>query len=113
MKTGSRFTALLAAAALAMFAAGAWAQDTRASSANEPTLAQIYQAANSGNLDRADTMVNEVLKSHPNSAKAHYVKSELSAREGKYDMAKQELANAEKLAPGLPFVKAESAQALR
>jgi hypothetical protein len=54
-----------------------------------------------------------VLKTHPNSAKAHYVKAELAARERKTDVAKQELATAEKIAPGLPFVKAESVQALR
>src|SRR2546421_5480945 len=100
MKTESRLFALVAAFALALFAFGAAAQDTRASS-SEPTLAQIYQAANSGNFDRADTMINEVLKQHPNSARAHYVKAELSAREGKADVARQELAAAEKIAPGL------------
>jgi hypothetical protein len=113
MKIASRFVAaLLAAFALSLFALGASAQDAR-SSANEPSLAQIYQAANSGNLDRADSMIDQVLKSHPNSAKAHYVKAELAAREGKADVARQHLAAAEKIAPGLPFVKAESVQALR
>lgn len=109
MKIHSRVFAVLAAFALALFALGAQAQ----SSASEPTLSQIYQAANSGQLDRADTMIAQVLKDHPNSAKAHYVKAELSAREGKIDVAKQELATAEKIAPGLPFAKAESVQALR
>src|SRR4051812_5300452 len=108
----TRFVAVLAMLVMAFVALGASAQDTRIAS-NEPTLAQIYQAANSGNADRAETMIDEVLKSHPNSAKAHYVKAEISARQGKADIAKQELAAAEKIAPGLPFVKAESAQALR
>ncbi|HUR88469.1 MAG TPA: tetratricopeptide repeat protein [Ramlibacter sp.] len=111
-KIKSGFLAALAAFALALVAFGASAQDSRIAS-NEPTVAQIYQAANSGNLDRADAMVDEVLKSHPNSAKAHYVKAEISARQGKTDAAKQELAKAEQIAPGLPFVKPESAQALR
>ena len=111
MTTASRFLALLAAFALALFAMGASAQDTRSS--GEPTLAQIYQAANSGNLDRADAMIDQVLATHPKSAKAHYVKAELAAREGKSDLARQQLAAAEKIAPGLPFAKPESVQALR
>jgi hypothetical protein len=41
------------------------------------------------------------------------VKAELAARERHVDVAKQELATAEKIAPGLPFAKAESVQALR
>jgi len=114
MKSGFRFLSMLAAAfALALFASGASAQDARSSATNEPTLAQIYQAANSGNLDRANSMIDEVLRAHPNSGKAHYVKAELAAREGKMQVARQELASAEKFSPGLPFAKAESVQALR
>lgn len=109
MKITSRLFALLGAFALAMFAFAASAQD----SGNDPSLSQIYQAANSGQLDRADAMIAQVLKDHPNSAKAHYVKAELSARERRFDVAREELATAEKIAPGLPFVKAESVQALR
>ena len=109
MKITSRLLALVGAFALAMFAVAASAQ----SAATDPTLSQIYQAANSGQLDRADAMIAQVLKDHPNSAKAHYVKAELAARERKFDVARQELATAEKIAPGLPFAKAESVQALR
>lgn len=104
----SRFLALIAAFALALFAIGASAQD-----AGEPTVAQIYQAANSGQLDRADAMVERVIKAHPTSAKAHYVKAELAARENKMALARQELATADKLEPGLPFAKPESVQQLR
>jgi hypothetical protein len=107
MRITSRFLALLAALALAVFAVVSHAQGA------DPTISQIYEAANSGQLDRADAMIAQVLKDHPNSAKAHYVKAELSARERKFDVAREELAKAEKIAPGLPFVKAESVQALR
>jgi hypothetical protein len=110
MKTIPRLAALFAAFALALLAVAANAQSGAGS---EPTIAQIYQAANNGQLDRADAMIAQVLKDHPNSAKAHYVKAELSAREGHYDIARSELATAEKIAPGLPFAKAESVQALR
>jgi hypothetical protein len=112
MKTLTRFLAFVLSLTLALFAFEASAQDVGARS-SEPSVAQIYQAANSGNLDRANALIDEVLKAHPGSAKAHYVKAEVSARAGKYDVARQELANAEKIAPGLPFAKADSVQALR
>ena len=71
----------------------------------EPTLDQIYQAANSGRMDDAQAMTDQVLRNHPNSAKAHYVKAELAARQGNATVARQELATAERIAPGLPFAK--------
>jgi uncharacterized protein len=111
MKTFTRFLALLAATFLALAAFNASAQDARSSS-SEPSVSQIYQAANSGDTAKADAMMAEVLKAHPNSAKAHYVAAELSAREGKTEAARSQLATAEKLAPGLPFAKPESVRAL-
>ncbi|WP_427915265.1 tetratricopeptide repeat protein [Ramlibacter sp. MMS24-I3-19] len=79
----------------------------------EPTLDQIYQAANAGQLPKAQGMIDQVLRTHPDSAKAHYVKAELSARQHDAAAARQELATAERLAPGLPFAKPGAAQALR
>lgn len=79
----------------------------------EPTLNQVYATAQSGNLDQAQVMMQQVLVSHPQSAKAHFVQSELFARQGNLSRAREALANAEKLAPGLPFAKAESVKALR
>jgi hypothetical protein len=80
---------------------------------SEPTVEQIYQAANQGQLARAHTMIDQVINAHPSSAKAHYVKAEIAARERNLTLARQELATAESLAPGLPFAKPESVQALR
>lgn len=79
----------------------------------EPTLDQIYQAANAGQLPQAQGMIDQVLRTHPDSAKAHYVKAELSARQHDAASARQELATAERLAPGLPFAKPAAVQALR
>jgi hypothetical protein len=110
-KSLSRLMAAFAALSFALLALGAFAQEARGTA--EPTVAQIYQATNSGNLDKANAMIEEVLKSHPNSARAHYVKAELAARGRQFDVARRELATAEKIAPGLPFAKAESVQALR
>jgi uncharacterized protein len=68
----------------------------------DPTVHQIYEAASSGHLDQAQQMMDEVLRDHPNSAKAHYVQSELYAREGRLNLARAELGRAEQLEPGLP-----------
>ncbi len=79
----------------------------------EPTINQIYEAAQFGKLDQAQTMVQQVLVLHPNSAKAHYVQAELFARQGLGQKGREALATADKLAPGLPFAKPEAVQALR
>lgn len=79
----------------------------------EPTLNQVYATAQSGKLDQAQLMIQQVLISHPNSAKAFFVQSELYARQADLGKARDALATAEKLAPGLPFAKAQSVQALR
>lgn len=79
----------------------------------EPTLNQVYATAQSGKLDQAQLMIQQVLVSHPNSAKAFFVQSELYARQANLAKAREALAAAEKLAPGLPFAKAASVQSLR
>lgn len=80
---------------------------------SEPTLSQIYQSAQSGQLEQAQVMMQQVLVAHPGSGKAHFVQAELFARQGKLAPARESLALAEKLTPGLPFAKPESVQALR
>ena len=80
---------------------------------SEPTLNQVYEAAHAGKFDQAQVMMQQVLVAHPNSAKAHFVQAELSAQQGQLGRARESLAQAEKLAPGLPFAKAESVQNLR
>lgn len=79
----------------------------------EPTLNQVYATAQAGKLDQAQVMMQQVLVSHPKSAKAHFVQSELFARQGNLGRARESLAEAEKLAPGLPFAKPETVKALR
>ena len=80
---------------------------------NDPTLKQIYEAAQAGQLDKAQGMVQQVLVLHPNSARAHFVQAELFARQGQLPKAREALATADKLAPGLPFAKSEAIQSLR
>jgi hypothetical protein len=79
----------------------------------EPTLNQVYATAQAGKLDDAQLMIQQVLISHPKSAKAHFVRAELFARQGDAAHAREALATAEKLSPGLAFAKPEAVQALR
>jgi hypothetical protein len=76
-------------------------------------MSQIYATAQAGKLDEAQVMVQQVLISHPKSAKAHFVQAELYARQGKFESARAALASAEQYAPGLPFAKPDAVQALR
>ena len=79
----------------------------------EPTLPEVYQAVQAGQLAKADVMMKEVLQNHPNSAKAHYVAAELYVKEGKLEAARSHFLKAENLAPGLPFAQADSVQKLQ
>ena len=101
---------ILASLALAC---AAFTVNTPALAQAEPSINQIYEAAQSGKLDQAQTMIQQVLILHPNSAKAHYVQAELFARQGLGPKGREALATADKLAPGLPFAKPEAVQALR
>jgi len=57
--------------------------------------------------------MGKVLQAHPTSAKAHYVEADLMAKQGRLANARNELATAERLAPGLPFVKSQAVQELK
>jgi uncharacterized protein len=80
---------------------------------SDPTVDQIYAAAQGGHLDQAQQMMNQVLADHPGSGRAHYVQAELYARQGKTALARSELATAERLKPGLPFANPRSVQELK
>jgi hypothetical protein len=58
-------------------------------------------------------MIEKVLRDKPNSAHAHYVHAQLLARQGLYGEARGELDSAQRLDPGLSFVKPEAVQQLR
>jgi hypothetical protein len=98
--------AFLVLAATAAFAAPVFAD-------NDPSMQQIYDTANAGHVSQAQQMIDQVLRDHPRSAKAHYVAAELAAREGSMGAARSELGQAEQLDPGLPFAKPQAVQALK
>jgi hypothetical protein len=100
-----RTTITILLAAVALVAGSALAQ--------EPTLHEVYQAAQSGNMSEAQRMMKEVLRAHPDSAKAHYVEAELLAKQGQLAAAAAELNTAERLEPGLSFAKPEAVRELK
>ncbi|MFZ9643145.1 MAG: tetratricopeptide repeat protein [Candidatus Methylopumilus sp.] len=104
-----RIKSLLGACALAL--AFNVAMPTYA--ADEISIHDVYQAAEAGNISKAQAMMEQVLRDHPDSAKAHYVEAELLAKQGKMAAASAELTTAEGLKPGLPFEKPQAVQALK
>lgn len=68
-----------------------------------PAPTDIAAAVNSGHLAQAEAMLQEVIKEKPGSAKAHYELGQVLARQGRNSEAKQELLEAQRLAPSLKF----------
>ena len=81
--------------------------------APDPSVHQIYDAAAAGHFDQAQQMMDQVLRDHPKSAKAHYVQAELYAKEGKTALARSELSAAEGFDPGLTHENPRSVQGLK
>ncbi|NTV70855.1 MAG: tetratricopeptide repeat protein [Azonexaceae bacterium] len=81
--------------------------------ASEPSLHEVYQAANGGKMEDAQRMMKNVLQAHPNSGKAHYVEAELLAKQGSLKQAASELETAEKLSPGLSFATPQAVLRLK
>jgi len=79
----------------------------------EASLHQVFQAAEAGNFKEAQSMMDNVLKNHPNSAKAHFIEAELLAKQGLNSNASVELSKAEQLEPALTFAKPEALQSLK
>jgi hypothetical protein len=98
-------TLLVIATATALHSAGAYAADA--------SLHQVYEAANAGNYQAAQSMMDQVLRDHPASAKAHFVEAELLAKQGQLTKSASELRTAEKLDPALAFAKPAAIQELK
>jgi hypothetical protein len=102
-------TKLFARLALAtVFACG-----SVAALAADPTVDDIYRATTSGRLDEAQTMIGQVLRDHPNSAKAHFVAAEVYARAGRLAAAREQLNEAQTLDPKNSFANPRAISELR
>ena len=95
------------------FALGAMFLSLPLMAAQEPSMHEVYQAAQEGRYIEAQSMMDQVLKAHPNSAKAHYVQAELLAKQGMLGKADAELRTAERLEPALAFAKPDAVAKLR
>ena len=70
-----------------------------------PSPRDIETAVNAGQLTQAESMLNEVLREKPNSAKAHYELGEVLARQGRNADARRALLEAQRLDPALKFAR--------
>lgn len=86
---------------------------TAAVAARVPSLNEVYSTARAGDLPRADAMMRQVLGAYPNSARAHYVDAQILAAENRMDAARAQLNEAERIAPGLPFVSPQALASLK
>ncbi len=80
--------------------------------AAEVSVHNVYQAAESGHMREAQAMMQQVLRDHPDSAKAHFVEAELYAKSGQLDYASRELKTAQRLDPTMGFAKPAAVDAL-
>ncbi len=79
----------------------------------EPSKQDINQALKNGDIAKAETLINEVLSAHPQSAEAHFKYAEILAAEGKLDAARKELSSAEKIRPSLNFATPAAVESLQ
>lgn len=81
--------------------------------AADPSLHEVFAAAQAGKMSDALSMMDKVLQDHPNSAKAHYVEAELLAKEGRAASARAELGKAAALDPSMHFANRSAVQELQ
>ncbi len=81
--------------------------------AADASIDQVYATARGGNVPGELTMMDQVLKDHPNSAKAHYMEAELLQRSHRAADARAELTKAEQIDPSGHFANAHSQAELR
>ena len=79
----------------------------------DATPHQIYEAAQAGHMAEAQQMIDQVLRDHPQNAKAHFIAAELDARIGDLAAARQQLATARQLDPSGSFTSAPALSALQ
>jgi hypothetical protein len=68
-----------------------------------PTATQVETSIQQGNWQQADSQLNEVLKAHPNNARAHYLYAQVLDREGRPADALAQLQQAKTLDPQVRF----------
>jgi len=87
-------------------------QVAMAAAPGSPLPAPVAGLVQSGRLDEARRWLDGELRAHPQDARAHYAEAQVLAQQGLFGPARDELAAARRLAPGLPFAPAESVRTL-
>ncbi|CAM2145259.1 Tetratricopeptide repeat protein [Pararobbsia alpina] len=97
---------LLAVAVLALagLAQTAWAA--------APSVKDVEAAIRAGNYGQAETMLNEVVTAHPDSARAHYMYGQVLDRNGKAAAGLAQIEQARTLDPSLKFTDAAEFRAV-
>ena len=80
---------------------------------SEPSVSDVYQATLAGKYSEAQAMMDNILRNHPDSSKAHYVEAQLLSRQNRFSEAKAELDTATRLTPSMTFAKPESVVELK
>jgi len=93
---------LVASLAFVAMASAAWAL---------PTVQQVESEVQQGHIERAESMMSEVVAAKPGSARAHYVYAEILARNGKFAKASEEEAKARQIDPNASFASPDRVQA--
>jgi uncharacterized protein len=79
----------------------------------EPSIGQVYYTAKSGDFPKAKQMIGVVLRSHPQSAFAHYIAAEVYAMAGEFATAEVQLNASQAIDPNSKFVAPDVLQALQ
>ncbi|WP_035055674.1 tetratricopeptide repeat protein [Andreprevotia chitinilytica] len=72
-----------------------------------PSEQQVKDAVSKGDYQHAQTMMQEAVSAHPESAKAHYIYAEILAHNGQMGQAATEAAKAKQIDPQIHFTNPE------
>jgi hypothetical protein len=71
-----------------------------------PSIDEVQSEVRQGRWAHAEEMMREVVAAKPGSARAHYVYAEILAHDGRFDLAREEAAQARQLDPAIKFTDA-------
>jgi len=76
-----------------------------------PSIDEVQAEVQRGNYVQAESLMREVVRARPGSAKAHYVYAEILAHNRHFDQAAQEAREARRVAPDLNFTQPDKFRA--
>ena len=76
-----------------------------------PSIDEVQAEVQRGNYAQAESLMREVVRARPGSAKTHYVYAEILAHNGRFDQAAREAREARQVAPDLNFTQPDKFRA--